>query len=291
MSGAHPGPTRQDRHGGAPAQRGAARQPGRHAGRDGVGGGRGPAGQGAVGRDGGRAPSEHGPSCAAQLLRADLHVHTMWSGDSTTTPEELTRAIQSSGLGIVCITDHGTTRGGAALAARYSGQGADAACQVVVGEEIRTAEGEVIGLFLSETIPPAATAEGAALAVREQGGLVYVPHPFDPSRRHLTRAALDRLVEAGLVDALEVWNAKTADPRLQAEARRYAAEHDLAGGAGSDAHVPAALGAAYVEVTLTGPVGRDTLLAALRLGRVVGTSFDPPRPWEPRIVPSTARLG
>jgi len=276
----------------------------------------------------------------ARLVRADLHVHTMWSGDSTTTPEELTRAIRSSGLGIVCITDHGTTRGAAALAARLadqsaagwprrgaeahacqaargpqaaearawqaargpqaargsapapalSGQATDRAYEVVVGEEIRTAEGELIGLFLSETIPPMATAEAAALAIREQGGLVYVPHPFDPSRRHLTRAALDRLTEAGLVDALEVWNAKTADPRLQAEARRYATEHALAQGAGSDAHVPAALGAAYVELTITGAVGPESLLAALRLGRVVGTSFDPPRPWEPRIVPSTATL-
>ncbi len=114
---------------------------------------------------------------------------------------------------------------------------------------------------------------------------MYVPHPFDPMRRNLSEAALVDLVDAGLVDAIEVFNAKTALQHLNDRAGVFAAERGLAAGAGSDAHVPDALGAAYVEM----PDFTDAalFLAALDGAAVIGHHFDAARPWRARIVPST----
>jgi predicted metal-dependent phosphoesterase TrpH len=113
---------------------------------------------------------------------------------------------------------------------------------------------------------------------------VYVPHPFDPMRRNLAEPELRELAEAGLIDAVEVLNAKTSLQSLNARAADFAAEFDLAAGAGSDAHVPDALGAAYVEMPdFDGPAD---FLRQLRHGRVVGHHWDEPRPWSARVLPS-----
>ncbi len=115
---------------------------------------------------------------------------------------------------------------------------------------------------------------------------MYVPHPFDPMRRNLAESALVELARAGLVDAVEVLNAKTSLASLNRRAAEFAERHGLAAGAGSDAHVPDALGAAYVEMPdFDGPAD---FLAKLHDAVVVGHHWDEPRPWRPRIVPSTA---
>jgi predicted metal-dependent phosphoesterase TrpH len=125
----------------------------------------------------------------------------------------------------------------------------------------------------------------AAEQIRAQGGVVYVPHPYDPMRRNLAETAMIELADAGLLDAIEVFNAKTSLAHLNERAAGFAAERGLPGGAGSDAHVPEAIGAAYVEVPdFDGPA---SFLAALSQGVVVGHHFDAPRRWRPRIVPST----
>ena len=210
-------------------------------------------------------------------VRVDLHSHTMWSGDSTTTPDELEQAVTESGLDVLCITDHNAIRGAQEMAGRLP-------CRVVVGEELRTHAGEIIGLFLSERVPFGTAPREAALAIRAQGGIVYVPHPFDPMRRNLQQPALDELTAAGLVDALEVRNAKTSLESLNAQAAAYAAGHGLLAGAGSDAHVPDALGAAFVEMPdFDGPA---QFLESLAQAVVVGHHWDKARPWSPRIVPS-----
>jgi predicted metal-dependent phosphoesterase TrpH len=213
-------------------------------------------------------------------VRVDLHVHTMWSGDSTTTPDELVEAVEQSGIDVLCITDHNAVAGAREVAGRLP-------CDVVVGEELRTSQGELIGLFLTERVPMGTSPVEAARAIREQGGLVYVPHPFDPMRRNLAEAALVELAELGLVDAIEVLNAKTSLRSLNDRAAAFAVQYDLAAGAGSDAHVPGAIGAAYVEVEPF--VDAASFLDVLRRGRVVGHHWDEPRPWSPRIVPSLQR--
>ena len=211
-------------------------------------------------------------------LRVDCHMHTMWSGDSTTTPDELAEAVVASGIDVLCITDHSTISG----AVRLKGE---LPCQVVVGQEQRTPEGEVIGLFLSERIPPGCRAASeAARFIREQGGIVYVPHPFDPMRHRLGEAALERLAGEGLVDAIEARNAKTSLESLNEQASAACGRLGIAAGAGSDAHVPEAIGAAYVEMPGFGDPAE--FLAGLRAGRVVGHHFDSARPWRARVVPS-----
>ena len=214
-------------------------------------------------------------------VRVDLHAHTMWSGDATTTPDELAEAVEAAGIDVLCITDHGTINGATALAGQLP-------CRVVVGEELRTVAGAVIGLFLAERLPWGLSPQAAAERIRAQGGLVYVPHPFDPTRHCLREPELEGLVAAGLVDAVEVLNAKTPLSSLNERAASFAAEHDLPGGGGSDAHVPEAIGAAYVEMPdFDGPA---EFLASLAQGRVVGHHFDRARSWRPRIVPSTTAL-
>jgi predicted metal-dependent phosphoesterase TrpH len=207
-----------------------------------------------------------------------MHSHTMWSGDSTTTPDELAAAVIDAGVDVLCITDHNAIKGAVDLVDRL-------ACRVIVGEELRTHAGEIIGLFLEERIPVGIQPHEAALAIRRQGGIVYIPHPYDPMRRNLSESALDSLIDEGLVDAIEVLNAKTSLRSLNARAASTAAEHGLAAGAGSDAHVPDAIGAAYVEMPdFDGP---HDFLAKLRLGRTVGHHWDEARPWSARILPGT----
>jgi predicted metal-dependent phosphoesterase TrpH len=201
----------------------------------------------------------------------------MWSGDSTTTPDEFATAIGASGLDVVCITDHNAIDGAVELRDRL-------ACRVIVGEELRTAAGEIIGLFLTERVPMGISHVDAAKAIRDQGGVVYIPHPFDPLRRNLTEAALYELAEADLIDAVEVLNAKTSLSSLNRRAATFAAEFGIVAGAGSDGHVPDALGAAYVE--MDDFVTPMEFLASLATSTVIGHHWDEPRPWSPRIVPS-----
>ncbi|MGH2683888.1 MAG: PHP-associated domain-containing protein, partial [Actinomycetota bacterium] len=201
-------------------------------------------------------------------VRVDMHSHTMWSGDATTTPDELEEAVRASGIDVLCITDHNAINGALQLGERLP-------CRVIVGEELRTGAGEIIGLFLTERLPFGLSAMEAATRIRDQGGIVYVPHPFDPMRANLRE---QELLE--LVDAVEVRNAKTSLEHLNHQAAHFAGAHGLAAGAGSDAHVPEAIGAAYVEMPdFDGPA---SFLAALRGGTVVGHHFDRPRQWRPR---------
>lgn len=212
-------------------------------------------------------------------VRVDCHSHTMWSGDSTTTPDEIEAAVIASGIDVLCITDHNATKGAVELAGRLP-------CRVIIGEELKTHHGEVIGLFLTERIPFGLHPVEATMRIREQGAIVYIPHPFDPMRNCLSEAALFDLVDRGLVDAMEGFNGKTSLQSLNRRAMSYAQERCLAIGAGSDAHVPDALGAAYVEMPdFDGPA---SFLAALSEAKVVGHHFDEPRRWTPRIVPSVS---
>jgi predicted metal-dependent phosphoesterase TrpH len=207
-----------------------------------------------------------------------MHSHTMWSGDSTSTPDEIATAVAEAAIDVLCITDHNAIKGAVDLADRLP-------CRVIVGEELRTHAGEIIGLFLSERIPVGAQPEQAARVIRAQGGIVYIPHPYDPMRRNLRESALDALIDDGLVDAIEVINAKTSLRSLNERAATTAAAHQLAAGAGSDAHVPDAIGAAYVEMPdFDGP---HDFLAKLRLGRPVGHHWDEPRVWSSRVLPGT----
>ncbi|HLM18050.1 MAG TPA: PHP domain-containing protein, partial [Acidimicrobiia bacterium] len=154
-------------------------------------------------------------------VRVDMHSHTMWSGDSTTTPQEIHDAVVASGLDVLCITDHNAISGAVELVEMLP-------CRVIVGEELKTHAGEIIGLFLGERVPIGVAPAEAARRIRDQGGIVYVPHPFDPMRRNLFETSLHELPEHGLVDAVEVLNAKTSLPSLNARAATFAEQFGLA---------------------------------------------------------------
>lgn len=219
--------------------------------------------------------------CAPGRLRVDCHVHTMYSGDAVTTLDELAEAVAAASLDVVCITDHHAIAGAMAAIER------DLGCRVMVGEEIRTGAGEIIGLFLTERVPYGIDLFDAVARVKEQGGLVYVPHPFDPMRHALAEPSLRALCDAGEVDAIEVFNAKVGLDHLNERAAALAAEFDLPGGAGSDAHDPAAVGAAYVEMRdFDGPA---EFVAALGDATVIGHRFDRPRDFVPRVIPGGLR--
>lgn len=219
--------------------------------------------------------------CRDGYVRVDMHSHTMFSGDSTTTLEEIVESVIEAGIDVLCVTDHNAIDGAVRLQRILEGDGV---CRVIVGEEVRTHTGEIIGLFLNEKVPFGANAIDTAQQIRGQGALVYVPHPFDPLRRNLTEASLREITSLGLVDAIEAHNSKTSLTSLNAKAAEFGHEHELALGAGSDAHVPLALGSAYVEMPdFDGPT---EFLAKLRQGTIVGHHWDEARPWSPRIIPS-----
>jgi predicted metal-dependent phosphoesterase TrpH len=219
--------------------------------------------------------------CRDGYVRVDMHSHTMFSGDSTTTLDEIVESVVEAGIDVLCVTDHNAIEGAVRLQRELEGDGI---CRVIVGEEVRTHTGEIIGLFLTERISFGDNAIDTAAQIRKQGGVMYVPHPFDPMRRNLTEASLIELSDLGLVDAIEAHNSKTSLQSLNKQAREFGESRGLALGAGSDAHVPHALGSAFVEMPdFDGPT---EFLAKLGEGTLVGHHWDMHRPWSARIVPS-----
>src|SRR5207244_11157536 len=195
-------------------------------------------------------------------IRLDMHMHTEYSRDSRVALASFAELARKAELGSVCITDHDTIEGGLRLREMNTG------LQVIVGEEITTAEGEVVGLYLERRISPGHSAEKTVAMIHEQGGLAYVPHPFRRNRRrHLRRSVLERLVPA--IDIVEVFNAREVVSSSNVRALEFARAHDLPGGVGSDSHRPIEIGRAYVDVAPF--VGPQELLVALREGKVTGT--------------------
>jgi glycosyltransferase involved in cell wall biosynthesis len=196
------------------------------------------------------------------LIDVDLHMHTDHSSDCATPVEVLLASARDAGLGAIAVTDHNEVSG--ALDARA--KAAEFGVKVIVAEEIKTGDqGEVIGLFLEEKIPRGMTLDETIATIRAQGGLVYVPHPFDrlhsvPDYEHLLAVVED-------IDALEVFNARVAIAAFNEEAVRFAAKYRIVGGAGSDAHVPQGLGS--VRIRMRDFDGPEEFLESLRDADIV----------------------
>jgi PHP domain/Glycosyltransferase Family 4 len=178
-----------------------------------------------------------------KLIDVDLHMHTDHSHDCETPVEVLLASAKEAGLGAIAVTDHNEISG--ALEAREK---ADAAgVKVIVGEEIKTAEqGEVIGLFIEEKIPRGLTLEQTVAEIKRQGGIVYVPHPFD--RMHAVPDYEHLLGIIDEVDAIEVFNPRVAIGAFNEEAVRFAAKYRIVAGAGSDSHVAQGLGSVRIRM-------------------------------------------
>jgi len=192
----------------------------------------------------------------------DLHCHTSASFDSLASPRAVVAAAARRGLTHLAITDHDRIDG--ALAARDLAPGG---LTVLVGEEIRTRDGDLIAVFLSQAIPPGMSASETIAAVREQGGLVGIPHPFDRFRGSLARGETPRSLEglAASVDWIEAWNARLMVGSGNARAAELAVAAGVPGVAVSDAHTVGEVGVAYT-VLAGSPSTPEGLRAALAAG-------------------------
>jgi PHP domain/Glycosyltransferase Family 4 len=176
-------------------------------------------------------------------IEVDLHMHTDHSHDCATPVEVLLATAREQGLGAIAVTDHNEISG--ALEARE--QAAAAGVKVIVAEEIKTdGQGEVIGLFLEEKIPRGLTMAETIAEIHEQGGLVYVPHPFD--RMHSVPDYEFLLPNLAEIDAIEVFNPRVAISAFNDEAARFAAKYRIVAGAGSDSHVAQGLGSVRIRM-------------------------------------------
>jgi predicted metal-dependent phosphoesterase TrpH len=174
------------------------------------------------------------------LLKADLHIHTKYSMDCQTPLEKIIERCGELGINCIAIADHGTAEG--ALEMQKI-----APFKVIVAEEILTTQGEIMGMFLKETIPSGITPEEAVKRIREQGGLVNIPHPFETFRGSaLKEKALNEIIKD--IDLVEVLNSRSLFPKNSNKAKDFAEKHGLPGGAGSDAHNESQIGKAYIEM-------------------------------------------
>jgi predicted metal-dependent phosphoesterase TrpH/glycosyltransferase involved in cell wall biosynthesis len=194
------------------------------------------------------------------FVHVDLHMHTDHSPDCATPVDTLLDTAKRVGLGAIAITDHNEISG--ALEARERANG----IKVIVAEEVKTADqGEVIGLFIEEKIPRGMSLQDTIAEIRRQGGLVYVPHPFDrmhavPDYEHLLDVVED-------IDAIEVFNPRVAFSAFNEEAARFAAKYRIVAGAGSDSHVAQGLGS--VKIRMRDFDGAEEFLESLRDADIV----------------------
>ncbi|MFC1944201.1 PHP domain-containing protein [Chloroflexota bacterium] len=199
------------------------------------------------------------------MLKADLHIHTLYSPECTTTLESITSLCLARGINCIAVADHNCIAGAVEMKRL-------APFTVIVAEEIMTTRGEIMGMFLKEEVPKGLPPKEAAARVKVQGGLVCIPHPFDQLR---TRSAIRRNLDELLpyIDIIEVFNARSLRGRNNQRALEFAQRHGLPSSAGSDSHTRGEIGNAYVEMPeFEDPQG---FLQALREGKVYGRLAGP----------------
>ena len=199
------------------------------------------------------------------MLKADLHIHTEYSMDCNTPLERIINRCLKLGINCIAIADHGTAEGALKMQTI-------APFTVIVAEEILTPQGEIMGMFLNETIPSGLSVEQTLSRIRAQGGLVCIPHPFDTFRHSaLGTKTVEEIVEQ--IDIIEVFNSRALLLRDSTQAQIFAQKHGIPGSAGSDAHTVGEIGNAYVEMPEFN--GRDDFLQALVRGKVFGHRTNP----------------
>ena len=202
------------------------------------------------------------------MVRVDLHVHTSGSFDCKAEPVQVARRCRSLGLGPVFVTDHDTVEGALKMRAQAP------EVEVVAGQEITTTRGELIGLFLEETIPAGLEPAEAVKRIRAQGGLVYLEHPYDSFRRRLAEESIVELADE--FDIVEVWNGRSSR-EMNERAEELALTLGVPFGAGSDAHRLEDIGSVHLEMeAFQGPAD---FLAKLAEARIV----HPPRGFLSRV--------
>jgi hypothetical protein len=199
------------------------------------------------------------------MLKADFHIHTKYSMDCRNELEDIVKRCQKLGLNCITIADHDAVEGGLELQKI-------APFKVIVAEEVQTYNGEVMGMFLKKRIASGIPLQQAIAAIKEQGGLVNIPHPFDPMRGlRLNADEFNKL--ASQIDLIEVFNARVPTTQTNTKAVNFAKEHNLPGTAGSDSHSILELGS--VAVTMNDFNTPAEFLAALRTATIEGKRASP----------------
>ena len=190
----------------------------------------------------------------------DLHCHSKGSFDSLASPKDMIKAAVDRGLTHLAITDH--DRVDVAQEARAL---APAELTVIVGEEVKTSQGEVIGLFLRERIERGMSMADTIAEIQQQGGLVLMPHPFD--RLHTIPDSATLLRHLDEIDVFEVYNSRLLFDSFNDDALRFATKYNLVQSAGSDAHVLQGIGTAINRIpSFEGP---EEFLVAMRHNQIV----------------------
>lgn len=199
------------------------------------------------------------------MLKADLHLHTEYSMDCSMPLDKIIHRCQELGITCVAVADHGTIEGALEMQRL-------AAFPVIVAEEVLTPHGEIMGMFLRETIPSGLSVEETVARIKAQDGLVCIPHAFDIFR---PSALGEKIVEeiAPQIDVMEVFNARSPLLRSSSRALAFARKYGIPQSAGSDAHTLGEIGNAYVEMREFN--GKEDFLEALAQGKVNGHRTNP----------------
>jgi predicted metal-dependent phosphoesterase TrpH len=200
------------------------------------------------------------------LIKADLHIHTLYSMDCATTLDEIITRCLKLGINCLAVSDHGTIDG----ALKMKGL---APFTIIVSEEIVTTSGEVIGMFLDEKVPSGLSVEETIKLIKDQAGLVCIPHPYDRLRSSsfVSNKKLESL--SPLIDIIEVFNARTLSPGSRARAHELAGKFGKLRSAGSDAHTASEIGNAYVEMPEFS--NKSEFLKSLAQGSICGHKSNP----------------
>jgi len=208
-----------------------------------------------------------------QLMKIDLHCHTEASYDCITPVEILAHRCKAESITIQAITDHNEIWGAEKLKALAERQ-SEFSLTIIIGEEISTREGEIIGLFLKEKINAGQTPEETIDQIKAQGGLVLLPHGFDPLKRYRLKPEARARI-AGSFDIIESFNSRVAFPPFNQAAALWAKVQGLPTSAGSDAHTGADVGSAWVEAPFRAIQTPADLIAALKEGHPTGEWTQP----------------
>jgi predicted metal-dependent phosphoesterase TrpH len=196
--------------------------------------------------------------------RYDLHLHTEYSPDCDTALDRIEPHCLKRGLTGIAVTDHDSIEGALRLRDRAR------TLRVIVAQEVTTRDGDVIGLFLERRVKPRTSALEAMEAIHAQGGLVYLPHPFD--KRHARRTGGASLASViAHVDIVETFNGKAGHDSYNLMAAEFALRHNMVCGGGSDAHSLGAIGSVVNEIELPEPVTSAAFLHAMASVRISGT--------------------
>lgn len=211
------------------------------------------------------------------MIKADLHVHTWNSVDSNMSYDQLIKACQRKGINCIALSDHGTTRGAVELSKI-------APFRVIICEEILTPFGEIMGMFLKEDIPNKISVEDAIRLIREQNGLVCIPHPFDRVRPSAFRnlKKLESIMDS--IDIIEVFNSRSLYPGIGKKAADLARRFHKVMSAGTDAHSTAEIGYVCVEMEDFDTSGE--FLTSLSRAKITGRKSSPLI----HLISTTARL-